>query len=203
MTCGVVQEIQPPLADRAIPSPRRHPAASSNVSPIETLEARRLLGAAVSTVLNNGPAANRIDIAVVGDGFTQTQLPTFAADVQTFIKGFFDEAPLSSYKSFFNVHEVNVVSSVSGVSGDPSEGITKATPLGMSFWTDGVERLLGVDTVAAKQFASSAPGHDQTIAIANSSKYGGAAIHQKMSSPLPAVTPRQSKSSSTSSVILR
>ncbi|HSV15497.1 MAG TPA: M64 family metallopeptidase, partial [Tepidisphaeraceae bacterium] len=144
-------------------------------APIETLEPRRLLSAAgVTTVLDNGPASNRIDLAVVGDGFTQTQIPTFAADVQTFIKGFFNEAPLSSYKSFFNVHEVNVVSNVSGVSGDPTAGVSRSTPLGMSFFTEGVERLLGVDTAAARQYAQSAPGDDQTIAIANSSKYGGA-----------------------------
>src|SRR4051812_11438681 len=149
-------------------------ARGRRVAPIETLETRRLLSAAVTTVLNNGPASNRIDLAVVGDGFTQTQLPTFAADVQTFIKGFFNEAPLSSYKSFFNVHQVDVVSNVSGVSGDPTSGVTRNTPLSMSFWTDGIERLLGVDTAAAKQIAQSAPGHDQTIAIANSNKYGGA-----------------------------
>lgn len=143
---------------------------------IELLEARQLLSVSptVTTVLNNGPAANRIDLAVVGDGFTQSQLSTYTANVQSFINGFFNEAPLSSYKSFFNVHQVNVVSDVSGVSDDPNRGVTRDTPLGMSFWTGGVERLLGVNTWSAREFSQLAPGDDQTIAIANSSKYGGA-----------------------------
>src|SRR4051794_8177878 len=152
-------------------SPRRSGGRSSSF--FEPLEARQLLSA-VTTVLNNGPSSNRIDLAVVGDGFTQAQLSTYSADVQTFIKGFFNEAPLSSYKSFFNVHQVNVVSNVSGVSDDPTMGVARDTPLGMSFWTSGIERLLGVNTWAAQQYAQTAPGDDQTIAIANSSKYGGA-----------------------------
>lgn len=158
------------------PAPAARPSLIGDSLVIEVLEARQLLSTtpSVSTVLNNGPASNRIDLAIVGDGFTQSQLGTYATDVQNFIKGFFNEAPLSSYKSFFNVHQVNLVSNVSGVSNDPNIGSVRDTALGMSYWTSGIERLLGVDTVAAKDYARLAPGADQTIAIANSSKYGGA-----------------------------
>jgi hypothetical protein len=130
--------------------------------------------AAVVTVLNNGPASNRIDLAVVGDGFTKSQLSTYSADVQSFINGFFSEAPLSSYKSFFNVHQVDVISNVSGVSGDPGQGTMRQTPLSMSFWTNGIQRLLGIDTMTAQAYAKLAPGDDQTVAIANATMYGGA-----------------------------
>ncbi len=109
--------------------------------------------AGVVTVLNNGPSSNRVDLSVVGDGFTRSQLSLYASDVQTFVRGFFNEAPLDSYKSFFNVYQVNVISNVSGVTNDPNQGVVRDTPLSMSFWTNGIERLLGVNTYMAKQYA--------------------------------------------------
>jgi hypothetical protein len=150
------------------------PSVYTIQSPQPTAVAAAVPTASVVTVLNNGPASNRIDLAVVGDGFTKSQLPTYSADVQNFISGFFNEAPLSTYKSFFNVHQVNVISSVSGVSGDPSQGTIRDTPLSMSFWTNGIQRLLGIDTMTAQSYAKLAPGDDQTVAIANSTTYGGA-----------------------------
>lgn len=44
----------------------------------------------------------------------------------------------------------------------------------MTFWCDGLERLLCVDEDRAKSYAALAPGVDQIAAIANSAKYGGA-----------------------------
>ena len=143
---------------------------------LERLEMRALfsVSAPVTTILHNGASTNRIDLSVVGDGYTSSQMSLFHSNVQTFVSGFFNEAPLSSYKSFFNVYAVDVTSSVSGVSDDNSSMTVRNTPLSMTYWTNGIERLLGVDTSAAKSYASLAPGDDQTIAIANDTKYGGA-----------------------------
>ena len=127
-----------------------------------------------TTILDNGPSSNRIDIVLVGDGYTATQLGTYATHASSAASAFFNQAPLSIYKPLFNVHRVDVVSNQSGVDNDPSPGIQRDTALDMGFWCAGIERLLCVDPFKAQSFAASAPDVDQVLAIANSTKYGGA-----------------------------
>lgn len=130
-------------------------------------------GTNVTTILNNGPTTNRIDIVLVGDGYTSADLPTFAANAQSTVANFFNEAPLSIYKTLFNVHRVDVVSNESGVDNDPVQGVLRDTALDMTFFCGGTERALCVNTFKAQQFANLAPAVDQVLALANSSKYGG------------------------------
>ncbi len=127
-----------------------------------------------TTILNNGPTANRIDLVLVGDGYTEANLPTYNVHAQNMVNGFFNELPLNIYKPLFNVHRVDVVSNESGVDNDPVQGIMRDTAMDMYFWCSGIERLLCVNTTKALNFAASAPQADQVIAIANSTKYGGA-----------------------------
>jgi hypothetical protein len=128
-----------------------------------------------TTILNSGPSSNRVDIVIVGDGYTAGELPTtYTSHAQTFVNSFFNDAPLNAYKSFFNVHRVDVTSNQSGVDHDPTQGVLRDTALDMEFWCAGIERLLCVDVAKAYSYASNAPQVDQVIAVANSSKYGGA-----------------------------
>src|SRR5687767_13504803 len=131
-------------------------------------------GANVTTILDNGSSTNRIDIVLVGDGYTAAQLPNYAAHAQNAVSQFFQQAPLSLYKSLFNVHRVDVISNQSGVDNDPSPGVLRDTALDMQFWCSGIERLLCVDPFKAAGFAANAPDVDQVLAVANSTKYGGA-----------------------------
>ena len=70
---------------------------------------------AFTTLINNGPSANRIDITIVGDGYTNAELGTYANHVDNILPVFFGEEPLKEYASFFNVHRVDVASNESGV----------------------------------------------------------------------------------------
>lgn len=166
--------------------------ARLNALPIDSpapFDAERILGAgahgdgsvagtpealAYTTILDNGPVANRIDVVLVGDGYTTADLPTYAAHAQTAANSFFNEAPLNAYKSYFNIHRVDVISNQSGVDNDPTLGISRDTALDMGFFCNGIERLLCVNTTKARNAALSAPQVDQVLAIANSTKYGGA-----------------------------
>jgi hypothetical protein len=60
------------------------------------------------------------------------------------------------------------------VDNDPVRGIERDTALDMEYWCFNTERLLCINVAKAYQAASSAPDIDQVIAIANSTKYGGA-----------------------------
>ena len=131
-------------------------------------------GNGVTTILDSGPSANRVDIVLVGDGYTAADLPAYYAHADNVLAGFFAQAPFSIYRSFFNVHRVDVISAESGVDNDPAQGVLRNTALDMAYWCNGVERLLCVNTSKARNQALRAPAVDQTLAIANSSKYGGA-----------------------------
>ena len=128
----------------------------------------------VTTLLDNGPVANRIDIVIVGDGYTSAELDTYAADVDEVWPAFLAEPPLATYASYFNVHRVDVVSVESGVDNDPVQGIHRVTALDMTYWCSGTQRLLCVDVGKAINRASSAPDVDTILALANSGTYGGA-----------------------------
>lgn len=126
------------------------------------------------TIIDNGPVSNRIDIVLVGDGYTRNQIPQYEIDAQKIADQFLNEEPLRSYESYFNVHRVDVVSNQSGVTNDPSQGVRKSTALGMNYWCSGIDRMLCANIQSVKQYAANAPQADQILAIANSTKHGGA-----------------------------
>lgn len=128
----------------------------------------------VVTIQNNGPSASRFDLVFVGDGYTSSQLTTYSQHVQSKVAELFNIEPFRSHRTQFNVWQVNVTSTQSGVDNDPTQGILRTTALDMYFWCGGTERLLCVNTTKARQAAASAPDADMVIAIANSTKYGGA-----------------------------
>lgn len=127
----------------------------------------------VTTVQDNGPSANRVDVVFVGDGYAESDISSYQSHVAQILPTFFAEAPLSEYASFFNVHRVDVISNESGVDNDPSEGSYRDTALDMTYFCGGTERALCVNTTKALAAASEAPDADQVLAIANSTKYGG------------------------------
>ncbi len=136
--------------------------------------ARKPAPTAASAVplLLNGPSSNRLDIVFVGDGYTGAQLGTYAVHAANALDSLLAEEPFASYRTFFNAYRVDVVSNESGVDNDP-QGVYRDTALDMTFWCQGIDRLLCVDVGKALQYASSAPQSDYVIAIANSTMYGG------------------------------
>lgn len=132
------------------------------------------LRAAVTTILSHGDPANRIDIVCVGDGYTAAELPLFAQHADAFRDYLFSVEPFTTYANFFNMHRVDVVSNESGVDHDPTYPLYRDTALDMGYWCSNIERLLCVNVSKAYQYAYAAPDVDSLIAIANSTKYGGA-----------------------------
>ena len=128
---------------------------------------------AVETIIDNGPPENRIDVVFIGDGYTADQLDLYAAHVETAVTGLFSQQPLAAYARYFNVHRVDVISNESGVD-EPAGGIYRDTALDMAFDCAGIDRLLCINYSKAQEVADSAPQVDTIIALANSTRYGGA-----------------------------
>ncbi|TWT43968.1 IgA Peptidase M64 [Phycisphaerae bacterium RAS1] len=135
---------------------------------------RGVIPAPCTTLLFNGPSSNRIDMVVVGDGYLNPQLAAYAAHTNNWINAFVAQQPFLAYSTFFNIHRVDVVSPESGVDHDPTYPIWRDTALGMGFWCSNIERLLCVTVGQAYAYAENAPDVDAVIAVANSTKYGGA-----------------------------
>ncbi|MGM1064355.1 M64 family metallopeptidase [Saccharothrix sp. Mg75] len=145
---------------------------------VEAAAAPDEVAAEVVAVQQTGAPDQRFDLVFVGDGYTAADADAYHSHVV----GKWDELsavePFKSYKQYFNVWRVDVVSNQSGVDNDPALGSARDTALDMGFWCQGrdlqTERLLCVNQTKATQFAALAPGADQVVALGNTAKYGGA-----------------------------
>jgi hypothetical protein len=154
------------------PTNPRH-RAKFGLEPVSEDEQTFLRNATVTTIIGNGPPENRIDIVVLGDGYTAAELGLYAAHVDNVINAFLAEQPLADYFTYFNVHRVDVISNESGVD-EPDIGIFRDTALDMTYNCGGISRLLCINTNKAIAAAQAAPDVDQILALANSTRYGGA-----------------------------
>ncbi|MEU6732974.1 M64 family metallopeptidase [Streptomyces physcomitrii] len=128
----------------------------------------------VGQVVNNGSTADKLDVVVIGDGYTEGEQERFHTDAKEKWQDITGVEPYTTYQNLFNVWTVDAVSRESGVSGDPGQDVVKDTALSSYFWCDGLERLLCVDTGKVEGYAAKAPAADLVIVISNSTKYGGA-----------------------------
>ena len=93
---------------------------------------------ALRTIVNNGSPDNRIDIVVLGDGYTNGEIDTTYTDQahslidHLFFSGGDLTQPFGRYASFFNFHLIDVVSPQSGID-QPDDGVMVATALDASY----------------------------------------------------------------------
>jgi hypothetical protein len=122
----------------------------------------------------DGTGDNRFHMVIVGDGYTASQMDLYATHANQIVNSFFLMDPYKTYRPLFAVDRIDVISNESGVDNDPTQGIDRDTAMDMGFWCGGMERLLCINTSKAWSYASAAPKVDMIVAIANSTKYGGA-----------------------------
>ncbi|MET9885428.1 M64 family metallopeptidase [Streptomyces sp. NPDC006430] len=141
-------------------------------------EAERAADGEVTKLVDNGSTADRLDIVVVGDGYTAAELDRFHADARAKWAEITAVEPYSTYRNLFNVWTVDAVSRESGVSGDPTPATVRDTALGAYFWCEDIERLLCIDQPKVDGYVAKAPAADLVLVLANSAKYGGAGYNE-------------------------
>ncbi|THA56623.1 M64 family metallopeptidase [Streptomyces sp. A1136] len=156
----------------------RVPAAGRDKAPPKLSAAEREADGEVTKTVDNGPTADRLDVVVIGDGYTAAELGKFHDDARQKWAEVTAVEPYATYRDLFNVWTVDAVSRESGVSGDPDAATTRDTALGSYFWCDGVERLLCVDQPKVDAYVAKAPAADLVIVLSNSTKYGGAGYNE-------------------------
>ena len=137
----------------------------------------------LDTRINNGDVNNRVDIIVMGDGYTAADRSTFEGHVDAMTDYLFNTTgmmaePFGRYAKFFNVHVIYTESAESGTD-DPINGVFKNTAFDSSFaFNGGPDRLLYVDnakTTAVLNSETAAAGVDAEMLFltVNTTKYGG------------------------------
>lgn len=122
------------------------------------------------TIIEQGPAENRICLTFVGDGYTESEKEKFYTDVAALVDDLFNGQTFQSYKSLFNVYAVFVASNESGISDVES----KNTAFGLYRNPPGSKRaIMPGNTFALDQAIAIAPKTDYPIVIANDDFYGG------------------------------
>lgn len=129
----------------------------------------------VWTVFEHGPAAEKMDLLVLGDGYTLPEAAKFHADVQRLIDDLFEVEPFRARKGDFNVRAIDLPADESGIT-DPRRGIWRRSPLGLSFNAFGWDwYVLTEKNRALREIAAQAP-YDALVLIFNGRKYGGGGI---------------------------
>jgi hypothetical protein len=145
----------------------------------------------VTTIRNNGAAANRIDIVVLGDGYSAADLASgkYAGDVETAIVGMFSDQPYTEYQRYFNVHRVDVTSAESGAD-HPSAMVFRDTALDATYSCGGIQRLVCVNTSKLNTVLTAsiaAPdARDVILVLVNDAEYGGSGGSVAVASTHPA-----------------
>ncbi|GIX08282.1 MAG: hypothetical protein KatS3mg115_2685 [Candidatus Poribacteria bacterium] len=98
------------------------------------------------TLVENHGGDVGIDIVFLGDGYTEAELGKYRGQVGEVVDLLFGSEPLSAYRTYFNVHVVDVVSPESGVD-LLREGIERETALDMGL--DGEKVRFGGKIYAA------------------------------------------------------
>ena len=158
-----------------------HELASFLVDPA-ALDVRREAVAArgkVWTIFENGPPENKIDLLILGDGYTAEQLPAFHEDARRLVEVLFSTTPFRERRKDFNVRAIDTPAEDSGIS-RPSDGVYRRTALGASYDIFGSERyVLTCDNAALRETAAQAP-YEFVEILVNGEKYGGGGIYNLM-----------------------
>jgi IgA Peptidase M64 len=131
------------------------------------------------TVLDSGPLSNRLDLLIMGDGYTAAQRANFITDATNLANSFLNVAPYRDFKQLINVHWLFVPSNQSGADKPAcaetpgSAVITVDTAFDASFCVSGIRRLVTVDGVKVANAAAAMPGWDAIMVIVNDTEYGG------------------------------
>jgi len=129
----------------------------------------------VWTVFENGPSSEKVDLLVIGEGYTEAELPKFHADATRLVNALFEEEPFRSRKEDFNVWGLDLPSAESGVS-RPRAGEFRRTPLSAEYNIFDSERyVLTYDNRALRDAASAAP-YEFIEILVNEEQYGGGGI---------------------------
>jgi len=130
----------------------------------------------VLPLFENGPAATKVDLLVLADGYAGGDEGEFRADAQRLVDVLFETEPFKTRKADFNVRGLFLPAAEKGIS-NPRKGVWRDAPLGCSFNAFDVDRyVLTYANERLREAAAQAP-YDALIVLFQERKYGGGGIY--------------------------
>ncbi|HEX2395901.1 MAG TPA: M64 family metallopeptidase, partial [Bacteroidales bacterium] len=134
------------------------------------------LSDAVFPIIKNGKPHEKVDIAILAEGYQRNEIDQFKIDLENYTRLFFSVEPYKSRSRDFNVYGVFSASEESGTD-EPRQMIYKNTRFGSSFNYFDLDRYcLADENKSIRDVASNVP-YDAIIIMVNRERYGGGGIY--------------------------
>jgi hypothetical protein len=128
----------------------------------------------------SGPSPQKVDLLILGDGYTRQDMNKFEADARRLSSHLFTVSPFKERAGDFNVWAMAVPTQEAGIS-RPSTGVHHASALGTRYDIFGSERyVLTLDNRALRDIAQYAP-YEFIEILVNNETYGGGGIFGQFS----------------------
>ena len=136
----------------------------------------------------NGEPKNKVDLVIVGDGYTKDEIAKYHKDIDRYLGDFFSHDPFKSRKKDFNIWVIDVISQDSGID-EPTKNAWRHTTLNCSYNSLGSPRyVLTSDNKTLRTITASVP-YDQIYILVNSTRYGGGGIYNWFSTSFTGEAP--------------
>jgi hypothetical protein len=131
--------------------------------------------AKVWAVMKNGEPRDKVDLLLMGDGYTAAEMEKWHADAKRLTDTLFGVSPFKEHRQDFNVWATDTPAEESGVA-RPSDGVHRLSPLRASYDAFGSERyVLTFDNKRMRE-AAAAASYEFVEIVVNDRKYGGGGI---------------------------
>ncbi|MCB0283620.1 MAG: peptidase M64 [Calditrichaeota bacterium] len=130
----------------------------------------------VTALMKNGDPSQKVDIVIVGDGYSKKDMEQFRKDAEFYNNTMFSTSPFKERKNDFNVWMVEVISPESGIS-KPDKDIWKNSALGCQYNTFGSPRYILTENNKALRDAAGLVPYDYVNILINDDRYGGGGIY--------------------------
>jgi hypothetical protein len=141
------------------------------VNPVDPIHTEK-----VDVIAENGPANEKLDVVILGDGYSATEMEKFRNDAERLSLSLLNTEPFKSQSRNINIRAVETPSPESGVT-KPHHGVYKHSILSVRYSTFDSERYaLTDDNKTVRNIASAVP-YDCMIILINERTYGGGGIY--------------------------
>lgn len=129
-----------------------------------------------STIFSGSYEGEKIDVAIVAEGYTSEEMALFREDAQRTVEALFSHEPFGALRERFNFVAVESASPESGVS-IPRKGVWRESAVESHFDTFYADRYLTTSAIFRMADLLAGIDYEHIIVLANTDTYGGGGIY--------------------------
>ncbi len=129
-----------------------------------------------TTLFSGSAEGEKIDVAIVAEGYTTEEMALFREDAEKTIAALFSHEPFGAMREYFNFVAVESPSATSGVS-IPREGVWCQSAVDSHFDTFYADRYLTTSAIFRMADLLAGIPYEHIIVLANTDTYGGGGIY--------------------------